>query len=109
MLKMTGTAARLRKSATEATPRRSTLISDANVLFVIAVPLTGSAAADAHDLWKQNPWKHRRHSFAWNVHRQGSVGHRETSRLSEKRNVENGPVSIFSQGLGVHLGWWPSQ
>jgi rare lipoprotein A len=73
-------------------------------MFVIAVLLAGSAACDAHDLWKQNPWKHHRHSFAWNVHRQGSVvQHRETTQLSAKRNVATDPVQpiidFFQKGL----------
>jgi len=72
-------------------------------MFVIAVLLAGSAAADAHDLWKQNPWKHR-HSFTWNVDRQGSVvQHRQTTQLSAKRNVQIDPVQpiidFFQKGL----------
>lgn len=73
-------------------------------MFVIAVLLADSAVCNAHDLWKQNPWKHHRHSFAWNVHRQGSVvQHRETTQLSAKRNVETDPVQpiidFFQKGL----------
>ena len=73
-------------------------------MFVIAVLLADSAVCDAHDLWKQNPWKHHRHSFAWNVHRQGSVvQHRETTPLSAKWNVETSQlqstIDFLQRGL----------
>jgi rare lipoprotein A len=69
-------------------------------LLSIAVLVAWSTAAEAHHL----PTNHRRHSFAWNVHRQASVvRHRKASRVSVHQDVETRPlqpiIDFFQKGL----------
>ena len=79
------------------------------VVLVIAVLVAWSNTANAHHF----PTSHRRHSFAWSVHRKASVlPHPKTIPASAEQDIETRPlqpiIDFFQKGLASIWSGGPS-